>query len=72
MEGTKSGFETTSFSSDKKIYFNYYSEEYIENLLKENGLRINNIFKQNYPETDGSFTVDIFITAEKCDDVQTA
>jgi 2-polyprenyl-3-methyl-5-hydroxy-6-metoxy-1,4-benzoquinol methylase len=64
MEGKKSGFETTSFSKEE-IYFNYYSADEIVNLLNKYGFKTFKISKQDYPETDGTFTTDVFIFAEK-------
>lgn len=65
MEGTKSGFETTSFSSDDCIFFNYYSEEYIREVLCKNGLRVTDLHRDVYHEKDGSQTIDMFFFAEK-------
>lgn len=64
MEGTTSGFETTSFS-DEAIYFNYYSIGPILEILEENGLRHKTVCKEDYLEQDGSTTSDVFIYALK-------
>ncbi|TKB07577.1 bifunctional 2-polyprenyl-6-hydroxyphenol methylase/3-demethylubiquinol 3-O-methyltransferase UbiG [Desulforhopalus sp. IMCC35007] len=64
MEGTVSGFETTSFSTEE-IYFNYYQLDYVLGLLKENDLIPKMISKEDYLEQDGSITSDIFIYALK-------
>ncbi len=65
MEGTKSGFETTSFSDEGNIYFNYYTEEFLTHILEKNQFKILEINKQNYPENDGSMTTDMFFFACK-------
>lgn len=65
MEGTKSGFETTCFSSDDLIFFNYYSEEFIQRVLCENGLKITELQRDIYSESDGSKTIDMFFFAQK-------
>ena len=65
MEGTKSGFETTSFSSNDSIFFNYYSEEFIQKVLRKNGLKITELQRDVYLECDGSKTIDMFFMAKK-------
>lgn len=68
MEGdeTKAGFETTSFSGDSEIYFNYHNRQDLENSFAENGLEISHLKLQDYPEPDGRVTTDmIFIGTKK-------
>ncbi len=65
MEGSKSGFETTSFSPKDHIFFNYYSEEFIRQILVKNNLHILQLERDLYPESDGSATIDMFIYAQK-------
>lgn len=65
MEGNKSGFETTSFSFDDYIYFNYYSEEFIQRMLRKNGLEIIELKREIYLESDGSKTTDMFFFAQR-------
>lgn len=65
MEGTGSGFETTSFSSGDSIFFNYYTEEFIQRMLLKNGIEINERQRDVYPESDGSTTIDMFFFAHK-------
>lgn len=64
IEGTKKGFETTSFSREA-IFFNYYLTEEVKPILENNGLDIFKVMKQDYPEPDGTLTTDVFIFAEK-------
>lgn len=65
MEGNKSGFETTSFSSNDLIFFNYYSEEFIRRVLFKNSLEITDLQRDVYLENDGSKTIDMFFFAQK-------
>ena len=65
MEGPKSrsGFEKTSFTGEDEMYINYYERSEILSLLKENGFIIEGFFTKDYPESDGSTTIDIFYLA---------
>lgn len=65
MEGSKSGFETTSFSPNEVIFFNYYSEEFIQRELTKNNLRVVQYQRDIYSESDGSETIDMFFFSEK-------
>lgn len=65
MEGSKSGFETTSFSPNDYIFFNYYSEGFIRELLRENNLRIIQLQRDVYYESNGNTTIDMFYYAQK-------
>lgn len=65
MEGEKSGFELTSFSPEKEIFFNYYSEGFLRKSFRDNGLKVLNFFRQEYPEPDGSITMDMIFIAQK-------
>jgi ubiquinone/menaquinone biosynthesis C-methylase UbiE len=64
MEGdeSKAGFETTSFSGDSEIYFNYHKQEDIEKALIENGFIIGDFKRQDYVESDGSVLIDMIFT----------
>ncbi len=64
MNGEKSGFESTSFSKEE-IFFNYYQDQFIFNLLNENNISVLEIGKEEYLEPDGSKTIDTFIYANK-------
>jgi len=64
MEGdeTKAGFETTGFSGNSEVYFNYHSKSDLENSFAENGFEISHLKLQDYPEPDGRVNTDmIFI-----------
>ena len=60
MNGNSSGFESTSFS-EEEIFFNYYQDDFLENLLRQNNFKILEKSKEEYVETDGSITTDTFI-----------
>jgi len=64
MEGSSSGFESTSFSEDE-LFYNYYQVSDIVKMLKDCGLEAKEISTQDYPEQDGSSTTDVFIYASK-------
>jgi hypothetical protein len=64
MEGNeeRAGFETTSFSGNSEIYFNYHRKHDLENAFSANGFEIRHLKLQDYAESDGSTTTDmIFI-----------
>jgi len=67
MEGdeSKAGFETTSFSGDSEIYFNYHKQKDIEKALLENGFIIEGFTRQDYVESDGSVLIDMIFTGIK-------
>lgn len=68
MEGNeeKAGFETTSFSGDSKIYFNYHQQQDLENAFAKSGFEIRQAKLQDYIEPDGSATTDmIFIVVKR-------
>ncbi|MFY9154475.1 MAG: class I SAM-dependent methyltransferase [Prolixibacteraceae bacterium] len=61
MEGdeNKAGFESTSFSGNAEIYFNYHLQADLENAMKESGFLVDEIKLQDYEEPDGSLTTDL-------------
>lgn len=67
MEGdeSKAGFETTSFSGDSKVYFNYHKQQDIETVLLNNGFTVKQINRQKYFEPDGSVLIDLIFIATK-------
>lgn len=68
MEGdeTRAGFETTSFSGDAGIYFNYHRQQDLEDAFATNGFEIRQVKLQDYIEPDGSATTNmIFIAVKK-------
>lgn len=68
MEGNeeRAGFETTSFSGNAEIYFNYHQQQSLEQAFILSGFEIEQIKLQDYVEPDGSLTTDmIFIGIKK-------
>ena len=67
MEGDeeRSGFETTSFSGDAEIYFNYHRQQDLEDSLVKSGFEIRQSKFQDYIEPDGSATTDMIFVASK-------
>jgi len=67
MEGDESraGFETTSFSGNSKVYFNYHKQQDLEKALLDSRFTIDYIMHQNYHEIDGSVLIDLIIIAKK-------
>ena len=67
MEGdeTKAGFETTSFSSNSEVYFNYHRKEDLEKSLIKSGFSIDYNTHQDYIESDGSISIDLIMIARK-------
>ncbi len=65
MEGKGSRYETASFSGGNLIYLNYFSEVFLREAFAANGLEIVKLFKQDYPEPDGSVTLDLIFILRK-------
>jgi len=67
MEGdeSKAGFESTSFTGDSKIYFNYHKQKELEKALINNGFTIDTNFRQNYIESNGKITIDLIMIAKR-------
>ena len=67
MEGNeeRAGFETTSFSGDAKIYFNYHRQTDLEKAFMQSGFDIRQVKLQDYIEPDGSATTDLIFIAVK-------
>jgi trans-aconitate methyltransferase len=67
MEGNeqRAGFETTSFSGDTEIYFNYHRQTDLEQAFEHSGFEIRQVKLQDYIEPDGSATTDMIFIAVK-------
>ena len=67
MEGSeeRAGFETTSFSGDTEIYFNYHRQADLERAFVQSGFEIRQIKLQDYIEPDDSVTTDMIFIAVK-------
>ena len=65
MEGDGSGYETASFSDGHPIYVRYFAQAEVAAWLEEAGLRVTEIVRQEYPEPDGSITIDMIFLCTK-------
>jgi ubiquinone/menaquinone biosynthesis C-methylase UbiE len=65
MEGTKSGFEQTSFSGEMPVFIYYYTEEFLVGAMEERGFQILSVNRQPYLENAGIFSSDLIIIAQK-------
>lgn len=67
MEGdyNKSGYETTSFSGDNRVYVYYHQANFMTACLSELGFEILDLQRKQYPEPDGSFLTDMIFIARK-------
>jgi len=67
MEGEdeKAGFETTSFSGNSEIYFNYHQQQDLEDAFVKSGFEIRQAKLQDYIEPNGYTTIDMIFTAVK-------
>lgn len=68
MEGNeeRAGFETTSFSGNSEIYFNYHRQPDLEDAFVKNGFEIRQAKLQDYIEPDEPVTTDlIFIVVKR-------
>lgn len=60
---SKSGFKKGSAGDE--IFMHYHKTDYLTNALTENNFKIINLKRQDYPETDGTITIDLIIIAQK-------
>lgn len=67
MEGdeTEAGFETTSFSGEAEVYFNFHRQQDLVKSSINSGFSVDYNIKQNCYEPDGSITIDLIIIAKK-------
>lgn len=67
MEGRaeQSGFEKTSFTGDSEIYIYYHQRDQLEAKLAANGFVVEHFYTKDYPEPDGSVTIDLIYIARK-------
>ncbi len=61
----KSGFETTSFSENERVYVYYHQLDYLVDCLAESGFELVDFERKDYPEPDGTFLTDMIIIARK-------
>jgi hypothetical protein len=65
MEGEGSGYETASFSEGHPIFVHYFAQADICAWIASAGLRLTEIIRQEYPEPDGSITIDMIFLCER-------
>jgi trans-aconitate methyltransferase len=67
MEGTQeeAGFEATSFSGNSEVYFNYFEQHQLEEMLTASRFHIESIKRQEYTEADGTSSTDMIFVASK-------
>lgn len=61
----KSGFETTSFSGQDKVYIYYHQADYLLDCLIKNNLQTIDLQRKNCPEPDGTFFTDMIFIARR-------
>lgn len=64
---SKSGFETTSFSGENRVFIYYHQADYLTYCLQKYGFEIVDIIRKDYPELgpDGTLITDLIIIAKK-------
>jgi len=67
MEGNyrNSGFETTSFSGQNKVYIYYHQADYLSVCLKRNGFQILDLLRKDCIEPDGRVFNDMIFLVRK-------
>ena len=63
MEDDNSKSEFKTGSTGDQMFMNFHEGEYLTKALEENNFKILNLKRQNYPEKDGSKTIDLIIIA---------
>jgi SAM-dependent methyltransferase len=67
MEGdeTRAGFESTSFSGEAKVYFNYHRQSDLKAAFLKSGFEMVQVKCQDFVEPDGSLTTDMIFIGVK-------
>lgn len=60
----KSGFETTSFSGQDRVYIYYHQADFLTECLNQNGFEVMESVRKDYPEPDGTFLTDLIMIAK--------
>ncbi len=50
MKGSSEGYEKTSFSSETEVYFIYHTKEFLDTIIKANGLKVIEYQEQLFPQ----------------------
>jgi ubiquinone/menaquinone biosynthesis C-methylase UbiE len=61
----KSGFETTSFSGQDRVYIYYHQADYLSGCLNQHGFEVLELERKDYPEPNGTFLTDLIMIAKK-------
>ena len=64
-EYSKSGFETTSFSGEDKVYIHYHQEDYLMDCLTQSGFQLIDLQRKDCLEPDGTFLKDMIFISRK-------
>ena len=62
---SKSGFQGASFGGEDQLFIHYHQADYLTQALEDNGFKVLELQRQDYPEQDGTTTIDLIILAEK-------
>ena len=67
MEGdsSRSGFETTSFSGENKVFIHYHLAAFLLKSLEKHHFMLIDLHRQQYPEANGTFSTDMIFIARK-------
>lgn len=65
MMGTGSGFETTSFSDGRRMFFNYYTTTFLEDQFARNALDVAEYFAQEYAAAGSQTLTDMIYILRK-------
>lgn len=67
MEGdeSKAGFETTSFTGNSEVCFNYHKQEDLEKALTANGFDIKDFKRQEFYESESNILIDLIFVGMK-------
>lgn len=66
IEGIKKGFEVTSFSSGDQLFYNYFEEMFLRNLLEENRIIVLDIHRHKYIKSkDGTSIIHVYMICKK-------
>lgn len=61
----KSGLKGGNSNTEEKLYIHFHEVGYLRQALQENGFDIIDEQRKDYPENDGSITIDLVLLAKK-------
>lgn len=62
---SKSGLKGGSSKPEEKLYIHFHEVDYLRQALNENNFEVIDEQRKDYPETDGSITIDLVLLAKK-------